>query len=108
MVIEASKLDDVDTRLSNLELQVSPQSTLSEQQSAEIALAVKTVGHALAAHGTKPGYSQVYGELHRRYDISSYTNLPQEKFQEVIAWLHQWHAEIASENNAYIGTSTEG
>ena len=102
----STQLEAVDTRLSSLELQVSPHSAISEQQAAEIALAVKTVGHALAAQGTKPGYSQVYGELYRRYGISSYKNLPQDKYLEVIAWLHQWHAEIRGENSAPEGTRT--
>jgi hypothetical protein len=85
----------VDGRLRALELQVNPEATISEQQAAELALAVKAVGHALAERGTRPGYSQVYGELYRRYGIASYKNLPQGKFVEVMAWLQRWHAELA-------------
>lgn len=84
----------VDQRLTTLELQVSPQTTITEQQAAEIALAVKNVGHALAIQGSKSGYSQVYGEMYRRYGIASYKNLPQAKYPEVLAWLQQWHTEI--------------
>lgn len=84
----------VDQRLTTLELQVSPQTAITEQQAAEIALAVKHVGHALASQGTKSGYSQVYGEMYRRYGIASYKNLPQAKYPEVLAWLRQWHTDI--------------
>ncbi len=89
--------EKTDSRLSSLELQLSPQATISEAQAAELALAVKAVGHALAERGTKPGYSQVYGELYRRYGISSYKNLPQGKLAEVLRWLHSWHAELTGE-----------
>jgi hypothetical protein len=88
--------DSTDRRLSALEIQLSPQSTISEEQAAELALAVKAVGHALAERGTKPGYSQVYGELYRRYGIASYKNLPQGKFDEVVRWLQSWHAELTA------------
>lgn len=91
------RLDDTDSRLSALEVQVSPRAMISEEQAAELALAVKNVGHALAASGIKPGYSQVYGELYRRYGVSSYKNLARGKFDEVIAWLRAWHAELAGE-----------
>jgi len=88
-------LERVDHRLSTLELQVSPQATISEQQAAELALAVKNVGHALATTGNRAGYGHVYGELYRRYGISSYKNLPQGKLPEVLDWLHRWHGELA-------------
>ena len=94
------RLVTVDQRLGALELQVIPQATISEQQAAEVALAVKNVGHALAETGTRAGYGQVYGEMYRRYGISSYKNLPQDKFSEVLAWLHSWHAELTSLGSA--------
>ena len=87
-----------DTRLAALELQLDPQSTISEEQAAELALAVKAVGQALSgAERKQNGYQQVYGELYRRYRISSYKNLPQGKFDEVMTWLHQWHAELTGD-----------
>jgi len=94
----------VDERLGTLELQVSPQATISEHQAAELALAVKTVGHALAEQGNRAGYGQVYGELYRRYGISSYKNLPQGRLAEVLDWLHGWHAELTGHGNVEAAT----
>jgi hypothetical protein len=91
---------NVDRRLATLELQVAPQATVTEQQATEVALAVKAVGHALAQQGTKPGYSQVYAELYRRYGISSYKNLPQDKFPHVMSWLHAWHEELSGNHTS--------
>jgi len=91
------RLGDTDSRLSALEVQLGPQATISEEQAAEIALAVKNVGHALGARSSKPGYSQVYGELYRRYGISSYKSLPRKKFEEVIGWLRSWYSELTAD-----------
>jgi hypothetical protein len=60
-------------------------------------LAVKTVAHALEAGGADNGYGGVYGELYRRYQSTSYKNLPQGKLAEVLAWLHDWHAELSGD-----------
>jgi hypothetical protein len=95
-----AKLDDLGTRVGDLELHVGPAVPISEQQSAEVALAVKNVGRALSERGTKPGYSQVYGELYRRYGISSYKNLPQDRYDEVLAWLKGWYDELTGETTS--------
>jgi len=84
-----------DARLSSLELQLSPQAAITEQQAAELALAVKAVGQALSQTGSSQnGYQVVYGELYRRYAVSSYKNIPRAKYAEVLAWLQRWHAEL--------------
>jgi hypothetical protein len=86
-----------DRRLSTLELYLNPQEQITEAQANELALAVKAVGHALSSPDrSRTGYGQVYAEMYRRYRITSYKNLPQGKFEEVMAWLHQWHQELAS------------
>ena len=90
-----ARIEDLDERVGGLELHVGPGATISEQQSAEVALAVKHVGRALSEQGAKPGYAQVYGELYRRYGISSYKNLPQDRYEEVLHWLKRWHDELA-------------
>ena len=95
-----AKLDDLGTRVGDLELHVGPAVPISEQQSAEVALAVKNVGKALSERGTKPGYSQVYGELYRRYGISSYKNLPQDRYDEVLAWLKGWYNELTAKTTS--------
>jgi hypothetical protein len=77
-------------RLEALEVRLDPKQVLTEEQAAELALAVKTVGQRLASAGDRQGYAKVYSELYRRYRVSSYKNLPQGKFAEVLAWLAGW------------------
>ena len=95
-----AKMEDLDARVGDLEVHIGPLTVISEQQSAEVALAVKNVGRALSERGTKPGYGQVYGELYRRYGISSYKNLPQERYDEVLTWLKSWYDELISDTSA--------
>jgi uncharacterized protein YqgV (UPF0045/DUF77 family) len=87
----------VERRISNLELQINPEETITEAQANEIALAVKTVAAALEASGTKNGYQRVYAELYRRERIGAYRKLAQGRYQAVLDWLHQWHTELTSE-----------
>jgi hypothetical protein len=87
-------LGDHARRLNALEVRLDPKQVLTEEQAAELALAVKTVGQRLASQGDRQGYAKVYSELYRRYRVASYKNLPQGKFAEVLAWLAGWAGEL--------------
>ena len=89
-------LAEHNNRLTALELQLSAGATVSEDQAAEIALAVKNVGQRLAAQGDRNGYAKVYSEMYRRYRISSYKNLPAARYEEVLAWLAGWHKDLSA------------
>ena len=86
----------VNTRLDSLEIQLSPAANITQEQAGDLALAVKNVGNALEKQGSGKGsgYQRVYGELYRRYSISSYKSLPRGEFDEVMAWLKNWHDEL--------------
>jgi hypothetical protein len=88
----------VNTRLNSLEIQLTPAANISQEQAGDLALAVKNVGNALERQGDGKGngYQRVYGELYRRYSISSYKSLPREKFDEVMTWLKQWFDDISA------------
>lgn len=87
----------VQVRLGVLEEQVFS-SAITEEQAAEVALAVKTVAHALQQSGVANGYQRVYAELYRQQGITSYKNLPASKFTSVMAWLKAWHEEVSIRN----------
>jgi hypothetical protein len=89
-----STLGDHDQRLASLELRLDPKSAITEEQAAELALAVKNVGQLLATKGDRNGYAKVYSELYRRYGVSSYRNLSQGKYKEALAWLREWYEEL--------------
>ena len=89
------RLDEHETRLAAIEIQLSGGATISEAQAAELALAVKSVGSRLAAQGDRNGYQRVYAELYRRYGISSYKALPSARYQHALDWLHNWFTELS-------------
>lgn len=86
-------------RFDTLELRLGEGATISEAEAAELALNVKAVAHALEQRGTNNGYQRVYGELYRRYRISSYKNLPRARYAEALAWLAGWAQELEGEGS---------
>lgn len=86
-----------DERLASLELRLDPGAAITEEQAAEIALAVKNVGQRLSTQSERNGYAMVYSELYRRYGVSSYRNLSQSQHKQALAWLHRWYNELVGE-----------
>lgn len=81
-------------RLTALELRLSSGATISEDQAAEIALAVKNVAMLLTQRGDVNGFGRVWGELYRRFRIGAYRNLPSARYDEVLSWLQSWYTEL--------------
>lgn len=90
------RLDAAEDRLQALELRLDPTAVITEEQAAELALAVKNVGQRLAAQGERTGYAQVYSEMYRRYRVSSYKNLQRAHYDEVLAWLYGWYEDLGT------------
>jgi hypothetical protein len=84
----------IESRVSALELRLSDDQLITEDQAAELSLAVKAVAHALEQHDTPNPYQRVYGELYRRYGVTSYKNISRDRYDSVIDWLRNWHKEI--------------
>ena len=93
-----STLSTHDRRLTSLELRLDPGVAITEEQAAEVALAVRNVGQRLSTQSNRNGYAMVYSELYRRYGVSSYRNLSQSQHKQALAWLHQWYKELAGED----------
>jgi hypothetical protein len=89
-------IQQTNSRLSSLELRLDPAAAISDEQAAELALAVKNVAYAMDERGTSGGYGKIYSEMYRRYRLSSYKNLPRAKYDEVLAWLSRWYSDITA------------
>jgi hypothetical protein len=81
-------------RIGALEVRLSSGATISEDQAAEIALAVKNVAMVLTQQGDANGFGRVWGDLYRRFRVGAYRNLPAARFDEVLAWLHGWYNDL--------------
>ncbi len=87
-------------RVDAIEGVVSPGQVISEAQAAEISTLVKAIATEMAtrdkeigAKGRNP-YQSVFGELYRRFRVSSYHNIPLQRFADVMAWLREYQEAL--------------
>jgi hypothetical protein len=43
-------------------------------------------------------YQSVYGEMYRKFGITSYRMLPAGRFQEAMDWLTEWYQTLSGED----------
>ena len=88
-------LADYGDRIESLELQlISPDHIISDGQASQISQAVKAIALELGKRSGRNEYGGVYGELYRRFEITSYKNLHASKFDDALNWLTNWYQTI--------------
>lgn len=89
------RLDDYESRLENVEATLGDTGRfVTPDQASQISQAVKTVAITLGKKSGKNEFGAIYGELYRRFGITSYKQLPAAKFQEAMEWLNDWRANM--------------
>ena len=88
-------------RMNAVEGVVAPGQVISDAQAAEISTLVKAIATEMAARGNAGGtgrnpYQAVFGELYRRFRISSYHNIPLRRFGEVMVWLTEYQETLGA------------
>ena len=86
----------LEERLTAVEEKLSPGQLVTQDQASQISQAVKAVALTL---GKKTGHNEfgaIYGELYRRYGITSYKALPAHKFEDALSFLTEWHQDITT------------
>ncbi len=91
------RLDNVEERLTTMEEQLSSQDVVTESQASQISQAVKAVAIALGKQTGRNEFGACYGEIYRRFNTTSYRLLPRKKFDEVMAFLTEWHQNVAGD-----------
>ena len=87
-------------RMTAVEGAVTPGQVISDAQAAEISTLVKAIATAMAERDKESGakgrnpYQGVFGELYRRFRVSSYHNIPLRRFGEVMAWLREYQETL--------------
>lgn len=85
-------------RMTTVEGMVSTGETIGDAQAAEISTLVKAIAAELARRGTggasRSPYQTVFGELYRRFRVSSYHNIPLRRFGDVMAWLREYQETL--------------
>lgn len=93
---------DVGRRLASVERKLSGGAVVTEDQAAEVSQAVKALAALLTddkAGGRNP-YQAVFGELYRRFGVSSYRNIRADQLPAVLAWLEEWRRRVVGDGDA--------
>ena len=82
---------DLEKRLTTVEQITSTTSAITNTQATEISNRVKGLAELLTrAHPGKNHYQGIFGELYRRFGVSSYKLIRQEQYQAVLDFLERW------------------
>lgn len=82
-------------RLTTIEERIAwPAAVITEEQASQISQAVKAVAMQMSRQSGRNEYGGVYGELYRKFGITSYKLLPANRFQEAMDFLTEWHRSL--------------
>ena len=94
----ATRLDEYGQRLEVVETVLGdPGRHVTPEQASQLSQAVKAVAMELSKQSGRNEYGGVYGELYRKFSITSYKLLPASKFDDVMNWLTEWHQTLVGE-----------
>ena len=91
------RLEDVEERLTTIEEQFTGQDAVTEVQASQISQAVKAVALALGKQSGRNEFGACYGEVYRKFNVTSYKMVPRRKFDEVMAFLTEWHQSLVGD-----------
>lgn len=92
------RIDEHDRRLEEVEATLGdPGRHVTPDQASQISQAVKAVAIALGKQTKKNEFGAVYGEMYRKFGITSYKLLPGHRFQAVMKWLTEWYQSITDQ-----------
>lgn len=94
-----AQITDISQRLEDVEAALSrPDAVVTEEQASQISQAVKTVAIALGKQTKKNEFGAVYGEMYRKFGVTSYKLVPASRFDECMRWLTEWHQSITGDS----------
>ncbi len=88
----ANRLETIEATLGDSGRNVTP------EQASQISQAVKTVAMVLSKASGSNQYGAVYGELYRRFGITSYKLLPAHRFEEAMQFMTEWHQSLVGDS----------
>ena len=93
-----SQLAEVGTRLEELEAAIAhPSALITEDQASQVSQAVKTVAILQGKQTKRNEFGAVYGELYRKFGITSYKSLPAARFEEALKFLNEWRESLSDD-----------
>jgi len=96
----ASKIVDHEQRLEEIETTLGdPGRFVTPDQAMQISQGVKAVAIAYGKQTNRNEFGAVYGELYRKEGVTSYKQLPAQRFDAVMKWLAVWYQDVSGEEN---------
>jgi P22_AR N-terminal domain/ORF6C domain len=75
-------------RITALEQKLAPRETISDEQAADVSAMVMAIATEMSAlDPSKNHYQSIFAELHRRFRVTSYKNIRQSQYQNVLDFL---------------------
>ena len=97
-IVIRSQLEEHANRLETIESQLSaPEHVVTQTQAMQISQSVKAVAIELGKQTGRNEFGGVYGEMYRKFEITSYKALPSAKFEACLAWLTEWHQTLTAD-----------
>jgi hypothetical protein len=88
---------DIQRRLGVVEKKLSPPAFITEDQAVEISQRVKALSEFLTGKDkAKNHYQGIFGELYRRFGVSSYKSIPLSRYEDVLKFLEEWRQSASS------------
>jgi hypothetical protein len=92
---QATKLVDHEQRLEEIEATLGDSGRfVTPDQAMQISQAVKTIAAEIQKRTKKNEYGAMYGQLYREFGITSYKQLPANKFDDAMAWLTDMYRRV--------------
>lgn len=93
----ATIVSNMSKRLAVVEKRVAPGEPVTDEQASQLSQAVKAVALKLGERSGRNEYGGVYGELYRKFGITSYKLLPADRFEEAMKFLTDWHSSLVGD-----------
>jgi len=89
---------DIQRRLSAVERKVTPTEAIADEQATDISNQVKALAELLTQKNpSKNHYQSIFGEIYRRFRVSSYKLIRQDQYQSVLSFLEDWRKAAESQ-----------
>ena len=84
-------------RVTGIEKRLTPGQAVTEEQASQISQSVKAVAIKMAEKSGRNEFGGVYGELYRKFGITSYKMLPAGRFEEAMEFLNEWYGSLTGD-----------
>ena len=96
LAVHEQRLEEIEATLGD------PGRFVTPDQAMQISQAVKTLATEIEKRTKKNEYPAIYGQLYREFGITSYKQLPANRFDQAMKWLTDWYRRITGSTGGEI------